>query len=73
MLPSCNEAAFAPNGGMVTLVSGDEIQIFNVSNGLPNSIRGISYMKYIPDSATFTEDGTGVVVVLPSESHSKFF
>ena len=61
-------AAFAPGGHMITVGSEDGIQIYNASNGLLNSsIERISSMDYIPCSAAFTEDGSGVVVVLKDQ------
>src|SRR5260370_25124042 len=50
----------------------DGIQIYNASNGLLNSSIGKigSADNYIPCLAAFTEDGSGVVVVLKCWRHT---
>src|SRR5260370_14143905 len=65
-LPPGNVAAFAPGGHIVAIASEDGIQICNASNGLLNSSIGRtgSTDDYTPCLAAFTEDGSGVVVVL---------
>ena len=61
MLPHGSMAIFAPGGHMVAVISHEEIQIYNASNGLLNS--SIPHDSYPQHSAAFTEDGSEVVVV----------
>ncbi len=58
-------AAFAPGGHMIAVASEDQIQIYSALYGLLNgSIGRISSTDYIPRLAAFTEDESGIVVVL---------
>src|SRR5258708_36359908 len=64
-LPRGNVAAFAPGGHMIAVPSEDQIQIYSALYGLLNrSIGRISSTDYIPRLAAFTEDESGIVVVL---------
>src|SRR5258708_2458392 len=63
-LPLGRTAVFAPGGHIVAVISHEEIQIYNASNGLLNS--SIPHISLGPHSAAFTEDGSEVVVVSKS-------
>src|SRR5258708_3621707 len=71
-LPHRSMAVFAPGGHMVAVISHEEIQIYNASNGLLNS--SIPHRSNPQHSAAFAEDGSEVVVVSESGSvHPVFY